>query len=100
MSSSFDDDDDDGSGLEDPTIDCYTHTAIVEILVPGSGEPAMSIDVEIIADRPLSTGELEARALAQAQPWINTLIDSPSFRARFGRTPQVNIVGLGVVFGC
>lgn len=100
MSSSLDDDDGDLGGLEDPQIDCYTNTAVVEILAPGSGEPAMTIDIEVISDRPLSTGELEARALAQAQPWIDTLIDSPSFRQRFGRTPTVNVVGLGVVFGC
>lgn len=102
MSSELDDEfGDDPSGLEDVPIDCYTNFAIVEIPNPDDPtQPAITHDIEIISDRPLSSAELEQAALNQVAPWLGALTASPRFRQRFGTQPPVNIIGAGVIHGC
>jgi hypothetical protein len=100
VSSAFDDDEEPPAGLEDPTIDCYTHFVMVEILLPGTSQPTLTHDVEVIASRQLSTGEAERLARLQVQPWIDTLANSPRFAQRFGTAPVVRLTATGSVFGC
>lgn len=102
MSSAFDDPDDDDLGdLEDPQVDCYTNFAIIEIPSPDDpSKVAITHDIEIISSRPLSTGELERQAMLQVAPWLGALQASPRFAQRFGTTPEINIIGAGVIHGC
>lgn len=92
--------DDDGLG-DDDGPDCYTNYAIVSIETPeGQIAESLTFDVEIVSARPLSEEELNLAALRQTQPWVDTLLSSPGFRARFGNNPTITIVASGVLRTC
>lgn len=100
MSSDIDSEDDDPTGLEDEPVDCFNHLAIVDIILPQTGQTMQTVDIEVVADRELSNAELEARVRAQIQPWLDTLSQSPKFKARTGNRTEFVIVGGGVTRGC
>lgn len=100
MSSDIDDDDDDPTGLEDEPVDCFNHIAIVDVILPQTGQVMQTIDVEIVDDHELTNAELEARVRRQIQPWLDTLSRSPAFKARTNDQLLFVIVGGGVTRGC
>lgn len=89
---------DDGGGLVDPAIDCYTNYGFIEIANPDdpNGPPILK-DIEIITSSPLSSAELTRRITEEALRWAKVLAKYE----RFGYVqPQWTIVASGTSFGC
>jgi hypothetical protein len=93
---------DDLAGLEDePPVNCFTYSVVIQVSIPGSSEPGMLHDVEFVSRRPdLTDSQLRFMVDERAGPWLNVLSTSPRFRQRFGRQPTYNIVAVSIFQGC
>lgn len=75
----------------------FRHIIFVQILAPGeSGEPALTEEFELDSDQPLSFDQVWARVQLRMRRWIEQLVQSPKFRARFGAAPDVQVADFGV----
>lgn len=93
--------DDDGmDAIVDETVDCFTHTVIIEVYNIDPTRPPIIHDVEVRASRPLSLNNLSPEVEAEVGPWLGILSNYADFTARFGTSQTWNIIGVGITRGC